>query len=78
MGYRKALQLIVEGGHIKSEECLKYGLANKVVPDNDLMNESMSWAKELSERAPLATAASKRLLRKSFNSSYEQAFMAGL
>ena len=76
MGYRKALQLIVEGGHIKSEECLKYGLANKVVPDHDLKNASMSWAKELSERAPLATAASKRLLRKSFNSSYEQAFMA--
>ena len=76
MGYRKALQLIVEGGHIKSEECLKYGLVNKVVPDGELHNESTRWVKELSERAPLATAASKRLLRKSFNFSYEQAFIA--
>jgi 2-(1,2-epoxy-1,2-dihydrophenyl)acetyl-CoA isomerase len=76
LGYRKALQLIVEGGHIKAGECLKYGLANKVVSDDELKSESRRWAKELSERAPLATAASKRLLRKTFNSSYEQAFIS--
>ena len=76
LGYRRALQLVVEGGQISANKCLEFGLANRVVGDDNLKIESMDWAKNLAERAPLATAASKRLFRKSFKQTYDQAFMA--
>lgn len=76
LGYRKALQLIVEGNHIDAKECLKYGLVNKVVSEESIENETFNWAEKLSERAPLAAAAAKRLLRKSSNLNFEEAFIA--
>ena len=75
LGYRKALELIVEGGQLNADECFRSGLANKVVSDTYLKSEALRWAVELSRRAPLATSAAKRLLRKTFESSFEQAFV---
>ncbi len=76
LGYRKALQLIVEGGTLGSTDCLKLGLANKVVADEELHEVSKEWAKLLSCRSPLASSAAKRLLRKSPSINYDEAFMA--
>ncbi len=76
LGYRQALQLVVEGGKLSSDECVKCGLANKVVSDDKLYEESKKWAHLLASRPPLASAAAKRLLRKAPSYSYEEAFMA--
>ena len=76
LGYRQALQLVVEGGKLSSVECVKCGLANKVVPDDKLYEESNKWAHLLASRPPLASSAAKRLLRKAPSYSYDEAFMA--
>lgn len=76
LGYRQALQLVVEGGKLSSDECLKCGLANKVVADDKLHETSNEWAKLLASRPPLANSAAKRLLREAPSLSYEEAFMA--
>ena len=74
LGYRKALQLVVEGGYLSAADCLQYGIANKVVKDSELEVESKKWADALSKRAPLANEAAKRLLRAVSNKSYGEAF----
>jgi 2-(1,2-epoxy-1,2-dihydrophenyl)acetyl-CoA isomerase len=76
LGYRKAFELIVEGGHITAAECLRYGIANKVFNVDSMEEETLNWATALSKRSPLAAEGSKRLLRKSFLLSYDEAFMA--
>ena len=76
LGYRKALELIVEGRYLSATECLKSGLANKIVSDDDFEDELFNWGQKLSERAPLASTGAKRLLRGCFNATYEQAFLA--
>ena len=76
LGYRQALQLVVEGGKLSSDQCLKNGLANKVVSDEELYEKTNEWAHVLASRPPLASSAAKRLLRKVNSLSYDEAFMA--
>ena len=76
LGYKKALQLIVEGGYLSANDCKKYGIANKVVKDDRLASDARKWANALSERAPLANDAAKRLLRRVSEKTYEEAFIS--
>ena len=54
LGYGKALEIIVHGEHINSEDCEKYGLANKIFQEETFQEESTAWARELVKRSPLA------------------------
>jgi len=64
MGYHRALEAIIEGRKVPAEECLKYGIANKIFNAAELDEQTRKWAEKLSGSAPLAMAAAKRLLRK--------------
>jgi 2-(1,2-epoxy-1,2-dihydrophenyl)acetyl-CoA isomerase len=69
MGYKKAMQLFVEAGRLQPQECLEYGLANKVVPANELLNQTQAWAEKLAQGAPLAQKFGKQVLRSAARSS---------
>ena len=69
MGYKKAMQLFVEAGRLEPQECLDYGLANKVVPANELLNQTQAWAEKLAQGAPLAQKFGKQVLRSAARSS---------
>lgn len=63
MGYRRALEAIVEGRHIPASECKDLGIANRIYPGDELEAETIAWATRIAATAPLATAATKRVLR---------------
>lgn len=63
LGYRKAFQLSVESERIDAARCVALGLANKAVPDENLLDEAVKWAHALAERAPLSIAATKKAMR---------------
>lgn len=63
MGYRRALQACLEGRKIPAAECADYGIANKVVPTDDIDSATSAWAEQLAGGGPLAMAATKRLMR---------------
>ena len=63
LGYRKALEVIVSGSHLSAEECLNYGLANKIFEDGSFIDDVRNWAEELSQRSPLAASAAKQVMR---------------
>lgn len=69
MGYKKAMQLFVEAERLQPEECLEYGLANKVVPANELLSQTQAWAEKLAQGAPLAQKFGKQVLRAAARSS---------
>ncbi|CAH0344044.1 enoyl-CoA hydratase-related protein [Bacillus sp. CECT 9360] len=54
IGRRRALELALSGERISAEKALKYGLINKVAPQNELRNETLNWAKQLADGPPLA------------------------
>lgn len=55
VGKAKAMELILTGEIITAQEAYRIGLVNKVVPLNELMNETMKLAyKLIDKKAPLA------------------------
>ena len=73
MGYQRAFEAVVEGRKIPADECLRHGIANRVHPPGELDARARDWARSLTERAPLALAAAKRLLRAVGHMRYGQA-----
>lgn len=74
LGYKRAYQLIVEGGRIDAESCIKCGFANKLCEDGDAINASQQWAAALSQRSPLSARHSKQILRSSRNAGFAEIF----
>ncbi len=72
LGYQRAFQLIVEGGRMSAHDCLEAGIANKLVPAGQLMDEVQKWAQELAQRAPVALRETKQLLRNAAVMSYAE------
>jgi 2-(1,2-epoxy-1,2-dihydrophenyl)acetyl-CoA isomerase len=62
VGVRKAMELVLCNPTLTAEEALALGLVNRVVDDESLMAEAFVLAQTLAVGAPLALAASKRLL----------------
>lgn len=63
LGYHRAFQLSIESERIPAERCLDYGIANRLVPAAELREAAMEWARQLSKRAPLSIAATKKVMR---------------
>jgi enoyl-CoA hydratase/carnithine racemase len=62
VGMGRATELLLFGDKIDAQECLRIGLANRVVPPERLMDEALTWARRLAKGPTLAHALTKRLL----------------
>jgi enoyl-CoA hydratase / 3-hydroxyacyl-CoA dehydrogenase len=60
VGPGKALELNLIGDAITAPEALEHGLATRVVPDHELFETALAWARKLAGQAPLAVEAVKR------------------
>ena len=61
VGTSKALEMNLTGDPVSAEEAFELGLANRVVPDHELFDTALAWARKLSGQAPLAVGAIKRV-----------------
>ncbi|MEA2332613.1 MAG: hypothetical protein QOH58_2751, partial [Thermoleophilaceae bacterium] len=60
VGEGKALEMNLRGDSISAYEALRYGLVNQVVPDHELFDTALAWARKLSEQAPIAVEEIKK------------------
>jgi enoyl-CoA hydratase / 3-hydroxyacyl-CoA dehydrogenase len=60
VGPNKALEMNLVGDAILSEEALELGLVNRVVPDHELLETALMWARRLAGQAPVAVGQIKR------------------
>ncbi len=60
VGEAKALEMNLTGDPIDAYEAYRVGLANQVVPDHELFDTALSWARKLSEQAPIAVEEIKK------------------
>ena len=74
LGYSKALEFAIEAKKIDSKMCFDCGIANKVVEDDQLLQEAISWANKISRRSPQALSNTKKLMRDSLSKSYFDTF----
>ena len=59
VGEGKALEMNLTGEPIDAFEAERVGLATRVVPDHELFDIALSWARKLAEQAPLAISRIK-------------------
>jgi enoyl-CoA hydratase / 3-hydroxyacyl-CoA dehydrogenase len=59
VGKAKALEMNLTGEPIEADEAYELGLVNRVVPDHELFDSALAWARKLAAQAPLAMAQIK-------------------
>jgi enoyl-CoA hydratase/carnithine racemase len=55
------MEMNLVGEPIDAYEALRLGLANRVVPDHEVFDSALSWAKKLAGQPPLAIREIKRV-----------------
>lgn len=63
VGARKAAEILLMNPTMSAAEAEALGIVNRVVPEAELLDAALAWARELADGPPLAQAAVKRLLR---------------
>jgi enoyl-CoA hydratase/3-hydroxyacyl-CoA dehydrogenase len=61
VGEAKALEMNLTGDPVGAQEAYELGLATRVVPDHELLDTVMAWARKLASQAPLAVEQIKRV-----------------
>lgn len=62
VGARRAAEMLLFNTTMSAVEAVKLGLVNRTLPDAELLPAAMEYAHKLAAGAPLALAATKRLL----------------
>jgi enoyl-CoA hydratase/3-hydroxyacyl-CoA dehydrogenase len=60
VGTNKALEMNLLGEPVDAAEAWEFGLVNRVVPDHELLDTALAWARRLAAQAPLAVEQIKR------------------
>jgi enoyl-CoA hydratase/carnithine racemase len=53
------MELLLTGRTVSAERALELGLLNEVVPEDELDDRAVMWAREIAANAPLAVQATK-------------------
>jgi enoyl-CoA hydratase/carnithine racemase len=61
VGPAKALEMNASGEPISAGEAYEYGLVNRVVPDHELFDTALNWARKFAGQAPVALEQIKRV-----------------
>jgi len=76
IGHRRAFELAVTGERVPASRCLEWNLANRVVPDAEVVETAVAWGEQLGDVAPIALGHTKQLLRSAPGLGYEQTLRA--
>jgi enoyl-CoA hydratase/3-hydroxyacyl-CoA dehydrogenase len=61
VGVSKALEMNLTGDAVLAVDAFEFGLLNEVVPDHELLDTALRWARKLAGQAPLAVAKVKEV-----------------
>ncbi|HEU0102401.1 MAG TPA: crotonase/enoyl-CoA hydratase family protein [Mycobacteriales bacterium] len=59
--WKVGMELLLTGEPIDAATALRYGLVNRVVPDEDALDTALALAEQIAANAPLSVQTSKRL-----------------
>lgn len=76
LGRKRAYEVIVSGEKIRADKCLQWGLCNRVVPADKLLQETLAWAGEIAGKAPLSLRYAKQALNAAMEESVSDTISA--
>jgi enoyl-CoA hydratase/carnithine racemase len=68
VGPAKALELLLSGSSVRAAEAERLGLVNRVLPDSEVLSETIEFARALASRAPVPLGMIKRAVYQSIRS----------
>jgi len=74
LGKHLAMDMVINNRTLTAAEAHQFGLANRVVPVDDYLNQAVTFAEEIASRAPLAV----RMAKDSVNAAFETTLSEGL
>ncbi|MGB9804466.1 MAG: enoyl-CoA hydratase-related protein [Desulfofundulus sp.] len=72
IGKTRALEVMLTGDPLSAEEALRYGLVNKVVPADQVLNEARALAAKLAKGAPVAIREILKAVTRGLNTTIEE------
>ena len=78
VGQSKALEMNLTGDAVLAPEARAYGLVDDLVPDEELLDVAISWARKLAGQAPLAMEQIKQRLQQGRSRRGDRGGEAGL
>ncbi|MDQ8029938.1 MAG: crotonase/enoyl-CoA hydratase family protein [Brevundimonas sp.] len=72
VGYARAAEMLFTGRTVDAHTAHEWGLVNRVVPADALMDEAMKTATEIAAQAPHALRMTKALLRQGRDATFDQ------
>lgn len=72
--YNKSMEMFLLGERMSAQEAASYGMVNKVVPADQLMETARAWAGKMTQVAPLALQSVKELMRAIEGETIQSAF----
>ena len=76
LGHRAALEFAISGDRMPAARARELNLVNRLAPTGQALEVAQNWAGELALKAPLALAATKRLIRAAGTRSFDDSFAA--
>ncbi|MEM7158383.1 MAG: enoyl-CoA hydratase-related protein [Myxococcota bacterium] len=64
VGLARAIELCLTGDMIRADEALRIGLANRVLPPDELISESLATLSRIAQQGPVAVAKAKEVLHR--------------
>ena len=72
--YNISMEMFLLGRRLTAKEAMNFGLVNKVVPYENLIDSAREWARKISKSAPLAIQSIKEVLRNTDSMSVKEKF----
>lgn len=76
VGQRRALELLMFGDVIDADTAGLYGIANRILPHDDLLPTAYEWARRLADGPTLALSMTKRMVNNEWNMDMASALEA--
>jgi enoyl-CoA hydratase/carnithine racemase len=77
IGLKPAMGVLLTGRRVDAQEALRLGIANQVVPHDDLLPAARRWADQILECAPLSVRASKQAAMQGLRAASLEEAMSG-
>ena len=72
LGSKRAYEVIATGEKLSAAKCLEWGLCNRVVAADELLDATLAWAEELAAKAPLSLRYAKQAVNQAAEASLAQ------
>lgn len=75
IGKVRAMEMVLTGKFISAQEALSYGLVNRIVPAELLLDETLKLATEIAKLSPVAVKLAKESVNQAFNSTLDEGLL---